>query len=83
MSEANVKVLETWQISDFEFHVRVKYKGKEYSNNFSLPGLQKQLKNMDKKDKGYAIKKAMLNAVIKPDKSEEVENVDSQDNQEG
>jgi hypothetical protein len=76
-------VLEKWQISDFEYHVKVKHKGKEYSNNFSLPGLKLLVAKLDNKSKDYAIKKAMLNAVSKTAKAEEVEDVNSKDNQEG
>lgn len=59
---ANVKVLETWKLSDFEFHVKIKYKGKEYSDNFSVPGYEKLIKELDSKSDQYKIINAMLNA---------------------
>lgn len=59
------KILEKRQLSDFEYYVKVLYKGKEYGTNFSLPGLKLNLKKYDKKDLNYVIANAMINAVTK------------------
>jgi len=64
---SSVKVLEKRKLSDFEYFVKLKYKGKEYQDNFSLPGLKKLVAEIeDKKSKQYIIVKAMINAVDKP-----------------
>ena len=84
MPSLNIKVLEKKKLSDFEYHVKVQYKGKKYKSNFSLPGLKKFVKRQkDKKSIAYIIAMAMVNAVEKQTaKAEEVEDVESQNNSE-
>ena len=84
---SNVKVLEKRELSITEFHVRIKYKGREYRDNFSLPGYKLLLGQIkDKKDDQYIIIAAMIAAAegksTKTAKAEEVSN-GSQDNSEG
>jgi len=63
----SIKVLEKRKLSDFEYFVKVRYKGKDYQDNFSLPGLKKLVTEIeDKKSKQYIIVKAMIDAVDKP-----------------
>ena len=82
MSSQSVKVLSKKKLSSFEYRVELKYKGKVYGNNFSLPGLKVQLKEIqDKKSLQYIITKAMVDAVDKKSvKTEGEQNVDSEDN---
>ena len=82
MSSQSVKVLKKHKISKNEYRVELKYKGKVYGNNFSLPGLKLQLKEIeDKKSLQYIIVKAMVDAVDKKSvKTEGEQNVDSKDN---
>ena len=84
MQSSSVKVLEKKKLSSFEYYVKVRYKDKEYSDAFSLPGLKLLIKNHeDKKSLNYIIACAMLNAVDKKTaKAEEVSN-GSQNNSEG
>ncbi len=76
MPSSSVKVLEKKKLSDFEYYVKVLYKGKEYSDAFSLPGLKLSIKNHEnKKSLNYIIACAMVNAVDKKTaKAEEVSN---------
>jgi len=73
-----VKVLESWALSDFEFHVKIKYKGREYSDNFSAPGYEKLLKELDNKSDRYKIINAMLNAIKEKTKTVGGSDVSSQ-----
>jgi hypothetical protein len=84
MPKPSIKVIEKKKLSDFEYYVKILYKGKEYSDAFSLPGLKLLVKNHeDKKSLNYIIACAMLNAVDKKTaKAEEVSN-GSQDNSKG
>ena len=79
MPNPSVRVLEKRRLSDFEYYVRVKYKGREYKDAFSLPGLKLRLKTIeDKKSLRYIIANAMVNAIDKQTaKAEEVKNVSS------
>lgn len=78
----NVEVLEVRELGGKdEYFVRVSYKGKDYSDAFSLPGLKKILEETDEKELKYIIAEAMIEATkhIKTAKAEEVSN-DSTDN---
>ena len=83
MSTPSVKVLSKKKLSSFEYRVELQYKGKKYGNNFSLPGLKLQLKEIeDKKSLQYIIVKAMVDAVDKKSvKTEGEQNGHSEDNQ--
>lgn len=85
MPNPSVKVLEKRSISDFEYYVKVKYKGKEYDDAFSLPGLKLRLRTIkDKKSLKYIIANAMVNAIDKQTaEAEEDKNVSSSNNSEG
>jgi hypothetical protein len=51
--------------------VSLEYDGKVYSDNFSLPGLKKLIKeNKDKSSRAYIVQAAMLEAVM-PSKPKE------------
>ena len=57
------KVLNKKKLSDFEFHVELEIDGRVYSDNFSLPGLKKNLECLEKGCKAYKVTKAMIEAV--------------------
>lgn len=72
------------QLSLIEYYVKVKYKGKEYKDAFSLPGLELRVKTIeDKKGLVYIIANAMVNAVNKKAVSTEEVSNDSSNNSEG
>jgi len=85
MPSPGIKVLEKKKLSSFEYYVKIRYKGRDYSDAFSLPGKKKFAKNYkDKKSIAYIITMAMINAVEKQTaEAEEVKDVNSQDNSEG
>jgi len=81
MSSPSVKILGKKKLSDFEYYVKVKYKGKEHDDAFSLPGKKLALEKIaNKKSIGYIVAKAMIDAVDeKTAKAEEVYDASSSD----
>jgi len=72
------KVLNKRKLSDFEFHVEVEIDGRVYSDNFSLPGLKKNLETLEKDSIAYRVTKAMIEAVDKKSKRKEADNGDAE-----
>ena len=66
-----ITLLAKHKLSKDEYHVSLEYDGKVYSDNFSLPGLKKLVKeNKDKSSRAYIVQAAMLEAVM-PSKPKE------------